>query len=298
MPEEKIIQDLQNKVKELGEEPLPLESDLETDKSLEAPEPGEDPDQEDDLDKVVGEEQPEKKVEPSIKQPDIIREKSQERAQRRGKERQQMRQEIAELKETVNKLLDKGKTEEASNELTEYAKEQKLDPVQLEKLVGIIEKRVGKVEKQPEIKTKEKEPTEEYNEAEEKEIFDGEWDELLPKIEEQHPHASASQIREAKKLMDTLSHSDPKLASYDLEDIFNSPKYQQKFKDLLFSPKKKTFESGRNVDKPKLEEDIDWENINIDTPEKALKAKEALFKASNGRRATMFSPDGKVTELD
>ena len=277
-----IIESLQQEMDELGIEPATLENDNTLEASLED---DDNLSQDSELDNTDKAEESAEEETPAKVQKDLIKDKVKERAERRGNRIRNLEETVNNLAKSVQAFLDKGKTEEAQDEIADYSAKHNLDAEGIKELVSIIEKRVGKTDAPVET-----EP--EYNESEQKEIFNADWDELLPKIEEQYPHASASQIREAQKLMDEVSHSSPQLASYDLEDIFNSPKYSQKFKDILFSNKKRTFESGRTVERGKLEEDIDFENIDISTPEKALKAKAALYKATGGQTTEMFDASG------
>jgi hypothetical protein len=90
--------------------------------------------------------------------------------------------------------------------------------------------------------------------AEQEEIFNSEWEEVTPSIQEQFPNASKEQLAKAQDHMDELAHSE-KYQNYDLDYILFKEKAA--FEKILFSPKKKGFESGatpeRNLDEDEPE---------------------------------------------
>lgn len=299
MPD-KTIQNLEEEVKELGLEPSTLEEETQ-----EAP-LSDDDDTEAELDKPAESEEKsedeESKTPPKV--PDIVRQKSQERAQRRALKMRNLEDKVTGVESKIDKivtLLESGKPIEAQDKFDEYAQKYNLDPKGIKELAELIgqKKEEAKEPIKPNLVWDEEmqdyveEESVVWDDAEQKEIFDNEWDEILPKIEERYPHASASQVREAQKFMDELAHQSPQLADYDLEDIFDSPKYAQQFKDILFSPKKKTFESGRNAERGTLEEEVDFDNFTPDSPAKAQKMKEALYRATGGEEVIMKTARGE-----
>lgn len=291
--QDNTIAEMQKQLDELGIEQPTLEEDKTLDASL----------QEDDnldrgdldLDKKPEEE--DKTASKEQEAPSDVPEKEniakleyQKRAERRNQKIKSLEEKVSGVESTLNKivsLLEKGKANEAEDKFKSYAEKHNLDVEGVKELAGLIKEEVGIKNEQPTTEDKQS-----FDEAEQKEIFEREWDELLPKLAEQYPNATIIQVKEAQKLMDEISHSSPQLAEYELEDILNSPRYSQKFKDILFSPKKKTFDSGRTSERGKLDENIDFENMNIDTPEKAIKAKELLYKATGGDGAVMFDGVG------
>ena len=279
---DKTIAELQQELDKLGIEPVSPQEDNSLDASLED---DDNLSQDEDLNKTVKTEE-ESKDETKVKDEkpqakvssEFLQKKAEERSIRRQNRITQVEQKLGSFEATLNEiksLIVKGKPEQAEDKITTYAQKHNLDAEGIKELVNIIGEKFS-----DKTKTEEK-PVEE-------DAFNDEWGLLLPKLEAQYPNANASQIKEAQKLLDEIAHSSPQLATYDLEDIINSPKYNQKFKDILFSAKKKTFEAGRTVERGKLEEDIDFDNLSIDSPAKALKAKEALYKATGGHGAKMF----------
>ena len=78
--------------------------------------------------------------------------------------------------------------------------------------------------------------------AEQESIFNGEWGQVLPSLKAQYPNATEEQIQLAKAEMDKLSHSKDH-NQHELDYILF--KNKDTFGKILFSPKQKTFESGR-----------------------------------------------------
>ena len=282
---------MQKELDGLGIDPAPLQEDKTLEDSVAEADDADNLDPDSGLDKTdTSDEDEEGKPPVKVPNQDVIRQAAIARAQRRGNKIRQLEETVSKLATSVEAFLNKDKVVEANNEIEQYANKYNLNPEGIKGLVDMIEKKIGvqnRIEKPVEYQA---EHAPEYDEVEQREVFEGEWDELLPKIEEQYPHASASQIREAQKLMNEVAHSSPQLAEYDLEDILNSPKYSQRFKDLLFNPKRKTFEAGRTVERGKLEEDVDLENANINSPRKALAAQKALFRATGGDGTRIHDP--------
>ena len=294
MPDNTIAE-LQKEMDKLGIEPATLTEDKTLEASLVEDEPDFDPSV--DLDKTIEDkenvQEEEQKNQPPIKVPN--KEKAQEaikeRIERRGNRIKALEDKFGTVETTlknIESLLQNGKPQQAEDKISSYAEKHNLNADGIKELVGIIKEDLGviKQEEKPIAKN------EEFPD-----VFKEEWEELLPKLEEQYPNATATQIREAQKLMDEISHSTQQLANYELEDILNSPKYSQQFKDLLFSQKKKTFEAGRTIEHGKLEEDIDFDNSNIDNPKKALDMQKALYKATGGVATMMYESGNGRSEV-
>lgn len=150
-------------------------------------------------------------------------------------------------KESTKDKPDADKTQEQEDEIKELAKELNFDEAKTRRLIEVARKGVET------LSTEDREALKEYRESkqtreqeresrEQDEIFATEWSALLPSIKQQYPNASDEQLAAAKEKMDELSHSE-KFHETDLDYVFF--KNPDAFKTVLFSPKQKTFESGR-----------------------------------------------------
>ena len=219
------------------------------------------------LDKSPKTEEP---VEVPVKE-NIAKEKFQERFAKRNNKIKDLEDKVGGLQSSIDRiasLLEKGQGEAAKDKFDEYATKHNLDAVGIRELAGIIKEEVsGKVQSEEKV---------ESAQVDDEDNFSTEWEEFLPEIEKDYPKMTASQAREVEKLMDEISHSSPRLANYELADIFNSPKYNQRFKDILFQGKK-MFESGRSITKGSIEKPS-FENMEINSVHDALAASNELFR--------------------
>ena len=213
------------------------------------------------------------KAQPTKEEPKetIAEQKFKERQAKRNNRFQTLESEIGGLKSSISEivtLLKSGKTEDAKDEFDEYAEKHGLDAAGIKELASIITSKVSVAqpvqEKIAETDSLETDLSEDS--------FEPEWNEFLPEIEQNFPKATFSQIKQVQELLDEISHSSPKMAQYDLSDIFHSPKYHQQFKDILFTGKK-MFESGRAVTKGDIEKP-NLMDMEINSAADALRAQE------------------------
>jgi hypothetical protein len=107
---------------------------------------------------------------------------------------------------------------------------------------------------------------------EENNQFNNEWDKVLSKIKGQFPNASDEQLSKAKtEMKETLSKSDVK----DMEYLYLH-KAADKFKTILFSPKRKTAESGHVGEADMPDEGDTPFNYETLTPERASKVQSEI----------------------
>lgn len=95
-------------------------------------------------------------------------------------------------------------------------------------------------------------------ENEQRQIFQTEWNGVLPSLKEQFPNATDEQLSKAQAKMDELSHNED---YHDKDMDYIIFKEKTEFDKLLFSPKQKTFES-RNGVAPVQDEVADLEEFN------------------------------------
>lgn len=222
------------------------------------------------------------KVQPNKEEPKetIAEQKFKERQAKRNNRIQSLESEIGGLKSSINEivsLLKSGKAEDAKDEFDEYAEKHNLDAAGIKELASIITSKVST--NQPK-----EEPVSEINEDFSDDSFDTEWNEFLPEIEQNFPKATFSQIKQVQELLDEIAHSSPQLAQYDLADIFHSPKYNQQFKDILFTGKK-MFESGRTVTKGDIEKP-NLMDMEINSAADAMKAQEEFSRIADSFEAS------------
>ena len=155
------------------------------------------------------------------------------------KELSDLRTQLAEAKKG-NLTPQENKELDADIETT--AKSLNVKPDQLREIVKLSRKSFEKELKDLQDKVSKYESrTQDDEVAEQEEIFNGEWDEVMPSLKEQYPNATKEQLEKAYDQMDELAHSE-KYQNYDLDYILFKEK--SAFEKVLFSPKKKGFESG------------------------------------------------------
>ena len=156
---------------------------------------------------------------------------------------QKLEKKIEELRtEFSQKKPDEATTDSLEEEIKRLATEKELDP---EVLKGIIElARKGVPSEDPSLKTELETLKAEREEREQREIFDSEWNSVLPALQKDFPNASPEQLAAAKAQIDELAHSE-KYHEMDMDYVIF--KERAALEKTLFSPKKATFESSRPV---------------------------------------------------
>lgn len=153
------------------------------------------------------------------------------------------------LKKELAKSPEAPATEHLEDEIASLAKELDFDPEKTRKLIEVARKGVET------LSPEDKKAIEEYRsektlreqervDREQNEIFETEWNQVLPSLKEQYPNASPEQISAAKAQIDELAHSE-KYADTDIDYVLFKEK--ESIGKTLFSPKKSTFESARPV---------------------------------------------------
>lgn len=159
-----------------------------------------------------------------------------------------------------NPNSDKGKELEA--DVKALAKELNFDEDKTRKLIETARKGLEMTPEDRQFIKDQKEYFEKQKNVdfkrEQESIFNGEWGAALPAIKAQYPNATEEQLAKAKTALDVISHSE-KYHNLDMSDIvkiFGDKEFKYKDKDgkvqtlpplskTLFSPKNKSFESGR-----------------------------------------------------
>lgn len=174
----------------------------------------------------------------------------------------------AELEADYEKKLETFKTEHSKEnpakkdttvseeDIQALAKELNFDPEKTKKIIAIARKGLEATEEDRQFIADQKKFFEAEKEKsffkEQEAIFNGEWGAVLPSIKSMFPNASDEQIAQVKAEVDKLSHTE-KYHKTDLDYIVFKEK--ARFEKIAFSPKQKTFESGRP--QAKTEEDFD-----------------------------------------
>jgi hypothetical protein len=162
---------------------------------------------------------------------------------------------LAKFKEEAGKVTpNETKSDDLEEDVKNLAKELDFDPEKVRKIIEVSRKGL-------QLSPEDKQALEEFKstkaerEAKEQEtVFNEEWT-TLP-IKDQFPNASEEQLKAAKDKMDELSHSE-KYHEMDMDYILFKEKAT--FDQLLFSPKMKTFESGKLA--PQETEVDEWPEI-------------------------------------
>jgi hypothetical protein len=185
---------------------------------------------------------------------------------------------IADLKKAS--VPEKQEAKEAVDEaLSAIAERRGLDSEGLAEIAGALEKKIiDSLEKSGKFKNDLPEDVKEKMKAldqlqekmrieEEATHFDKEWNSILPTLQKQYPNASASELAEAKKVMDELSHSKD-FHKYELDYVLfkNGSKFDALLK-VVKGKKSAEGESKQIKESSDDEEDIDLDPENM-TPEK------------------------------
>jgi hypothetical protein len=134
-------------------------------------------------------------------------------------------------------------------------------------------------------------------EREQDEIFNTEWNEVLPSIKTQYPNATDEQLQSAKDALDELSHSE-KYHEMDMDYILFKEK--ESLGKILFSPKQSTFESPRTA--PLDDTSDEWPEITANmTPNQILAAEKKRERIAEGLgrekvKVTTRDDSGKAIE--
>jgi hypothetical protein len=197
--------------------------------------------------------------------------------------------------ENMRKELTKGKpdeekVEDLEAEIESLAKELDFDPSKVRRIIQVARKGLDNDKNKEALSPEDKKVLEEFKQQkfmnEQKEIFDTQWNTVIGDIKKSFPNATDEQIKTAQKEMDKLCHTE-KYHTYDMDAILFKEK--AKFDKILFSPKQKTFESGRPAHTEQDENDVSVpDNIADMTP--------AQFAAFEKRRDAAYdqSPRTKV----
>ncbi len=178
---------------------------------------------------------------------------------------------------------------EQADEITAYAKKLNLDPAALKEFADIVTKQaLGKVPLDKLQGLEKITPVvAQMSESMQREQiiadFNREWEEAAPTIQQQFPNATPEQLKKAKLEMRTLATSEKygyvegKHEAYPLSHILAIE--ATKFKDILFSPKKRTAETGRlgGADEPENSGDVVSTQYEEMTPARAKQMEEQLL---------------------
>lgn len=123
----------------------------------------------------------------------------------------------------------------------------------------------------------------------EESYFRTEWDKFVPSLKKEYPNATDAQLAQAYQAMDIIAHA-PRFAKIpDLEYIFQ--KTRSDFASILFSPKKKSLETGRRgVDNE--ERTFTPPGMGEETPKGMAELEESLFGENEGG-LQFFDEEGK-----
>ena len=294
MNEEESIKATEAEMKALGLEPTPAEEKAE-EKSPEVAKPeAEKPevkaDVSDDKKSVEAAKVEPEKVEPESKQVSVrdlkkgyketIKKLEEEVAKLRAKPSDKQEEKVERLKisldERAKKLAEKLNFDPAKTKaILEEALEAARDEVPRESLSEEDRKAIQSV-KEREIQ------------LEQQEIFNEEWGDIELNLKTQFPNASVEQIAKARGKMKELAY---KAENLDKEMDYILYKEKKSFDELLFSPKQKTFESGKAPlidDKEGELEDFnpDWTPARVEQWEKK---RDALMEESPKSKVRIVS---------
>ena len=195
-------------------------------------------------------------------------------------------QESDKLKETIRSLAQSLKTPEEETEklvttILDLAKAQAIPP----ELQARLE-RFEKSEKQIEMTQR----------------FSEEWNGFLPAIRKEYPNATPEQLELAREAMDIIAHSRRFHSIPDLEYIFTKAK--DDFEEILFSPKKKGFEtsrvSGTGAEREGSQKQFRIPEPNDVSPESIAALEsflESVEEAEGGHKIKGNMPDGTPYEI-
>lgn len=204
--------------------------------------------------------------------------KARDRFKNRGEKRREeidslkseFKEELGGIKSMLEEMKASGKgkeeTKDALNEeLDKFIKDNELNEESQKMVRGlatVLEKQLEAKYKPIEEKLSSRDEQEFW--VKDAQIFNQNWTNTEKELRSLYPNASATQITEAKELMDDYAHSedygyvegkhDPMTQDYILY------KEADAFDSILHSPKKKSFESGKNAPVADASDDeIDWD---------------------------------------
>ena len=218
---------------------------------------------------------PVKEPEPKVEEKVDPKEYKSYKQQLRGELQKDFDQKLEKMRAELNKTTPNAeKADDLEEDVNALAKELDFDP---DKVRRIIETARKGLQLSPEDKQALEEFKASKSEREEREQeveFNNEWA-TLP-IKQQFPNASEEQLQAAKEKMDELAHSE-KYHEYEMDYILFREK--ETFDKLLFSPKQRTFESGRLAPSSDDSEDFPEFNPNM-TPAQFEKFEKQRAKAT------------------
>jgi hypothetical protein len=184
------------------------------------------------------------------------------------------KQAIADLTSRVEGLSKSPSGKEAADDWEDFTKDvPDANPAVLEKLYSKFESRLEKKLGVPADKLSVLDKlSATIAEQEAEKALTRLWEQALPKLKEQYPNATEQQYAAAREHFRSTAGKHNSDAEYALF------KESAKFKDMLFSPKKKTAESGHLGDMDEPPDDtlaVDYEDL---TPKKAQKLYDELDK--------------------
>jgi len=174
--------------------------------------------------------------------------------------KREYKDEIRKLKDELAKAKTPQERKEVIEDLDKYMSERAqklgLKPEVLKELTEISEKAF---EKKYGDKLKKIDEFEKFNESRTKEealkqdeqVFNSEWGKTEAAIKSEYPNATPEQIASARKEMDRLAHSKD-YHMFPMDYILYREK--TKFEKVLFSPNKRSFETGRPSRSPERKE--------------------------------------------
>lgn len=148
---------------------------------------------------------------------------------------------LEKMKEEMGKEKpNETKTDDLEEDVKSLAKELDFDEEKVRRIIEVSRKGLQLSAEDKQALEEFKSTKAERDSKEQEIVFNEEWTALPVKTE--FPNASEEQLAKAKETMDELSHSE-KYHDKDMDYILF--KERETFQKILFSPKAKTFESGR-----------------------------------------------------
>ena len=186
-------------------------------------------------------------------------------------------QKLAKMQEEMGKPKpNETKSDDLEEDVKALAKELDFDEAKVRRIIEVSRKGL-------QLSVEDKQALEEFKstkadrEAKEQEtVFNEEWS-TLP-VKTQFPNASEEQVTAAKEKMDELAHSE-KYHNVDMDYILF--KERETFDKILFSPKQKTFESGRLAPQSTQDEEFPEFRPNM-TPAEFAAFEKARERATEG----------------
>lgn len=133
-------------------------------------------------------------------------------------------------------------TANIEEEIAKLAEEKEIDPEVLKRIIDVARKGVETSPEDKSLLEEVKVMRQERADREQQDIFDSEWNQVLPSLQKEFPNASEEQMSKAKGQLDELSHSEK---YHDMDIDYVVFKEKEALGKTLFSPKKATFESAR-----------------------------------------------------